>query len=288
MKKIIVVHNQKYGPSSKLDQIQEAFKAANITPTYIELNTQTTSRLKKEKLTKQTIVVAAGGDGTVNAVVNMVKDSATIGVLAVGTLNHFAKDSDIPLDINEAVAAIKMGTTKKIDAVLAADRLFVNNASIGVYPYFVRQRDRYAKTIFKWPAAFVALMYTLIKLPSKKVTLELEDHSLSGNYSVIFAGNNSYGIHATGFTNRKKLDGGTICLYVLKQTTRVGLLTGTVKVLLGNTKALKELHTTLLTKFSVHSKRPIWISYDGEVEKLSENVTFVMKPRYLTVITPSS
>ena len=62
-------------------------------------------------------IVAAGGDGTVNAVASaMVGTQAALGVIPLGTLNHFAKDTGIPLDLDAAVDTIINGMTKLVES----------------------------------------------------------------------------------------------------------------------------------------------------------------------------
>src|SRR5690349_4115221 len=62
------------------------------------------------------VIVAAGGDGTVNAVAAAVIDSDKIfGVLPLGTLNHFAKDVGIPTDLEQAAHTIIAGHTIEVD-----------------------------------------------------------------------------------------------------------------------------------------------------------------------------
>ena len=79
------------------------------------------------------VIVAAGGDGTVNSVAAAVIDSDKIlGVLPLGTLNHFAKDVGIPTDLQEAVRTIIAGHTIEVDAAEVNDRIFLNNSSLGL------------------------------------------------------------------------------------------------------------------------------------------------------------
>ena len=90
-----------------------------------------------------TILVAAGGDGTIGAVAGVAAvRGATLGVLPCGTMNHFAKDLRIPLDLAGAVNVIRSGRPVCIDAGEVNGHLFINNSSLGIYPLFVRERRR--------------------------------------------------------------------------------------------------------------------------------------------------
>src|SRR3954471_17771311 len=100
------------------------------------------------------VLVAGGGDGTVSSVASVAADAgATMGVLPMGTLNHFAKDLGIPLDLEHAVATVAGGHVREVDVGEVNGRVFVNNSSVGLYPRMVWERDaeqRRGRT--KWTA----------------------------------------------------------------------------------------------------------------------------------------
>src|SRR5436190_1271172 len=76
-------------------------------------------KVAREVATRASVVVAAGGDGTISSVAAGILDSdAALGVLPLGSRNHFAKDLHIPLDVGEAVACIVAGHTANVDVGL--------------------------------------------------------------------------------------------------------------------------------------------------------------------------
>src|SRR6185295_11574216 len=84
------------------------------------------------------VMVAAGGDGTVNSVAAAAVDGGKIlGVLPLGTLNHFARDLKIPSDLEAAANTIVTGHTTTVDVAEVNGRIFVNNSSLGLYPIIV-------------------------------------------------------------------------------------------------------------------------------------------------------
>lgn len=86
-------------------------------------------------------IIAGGGDGTINAVAStLVGTDRTLGVLPLGTLNHFAKDLSIPLDLEEAARVCVAGHTARVDVGEVNNRIFLNNSSLGLYPSIVRHR----------------------------------------------------------------------------------------------------------------------------------------------------
>src|SRR4030095_15170061 len=96
----------------------------------------------RRQINGASVAVAAGGDGTVNAVAAAVIGTPTrMGVIPLGTLNHFAKDLAIPLEIERAVDTIAGGRVVAIDVGEVNGRVFVNNSSLGLYASLVQARE---------------------------------------------------------------------------------------------------------------------------------------------------
>ena len=109
-------------------------------------------------------IVAGGGDGTVNAVAaHVVGTSTRLGVLPMGTLNHFARDAGIPSNLGSAIACIAVGHTRAVDVARVNDQIFLNNSSLGLYPTIVKMRDEQQQRLGrgKWPAFLWALVMAL-------------------------------------------------------------------------------------------------------------------------------
>ena len=92
---------------------------------------------------KRAPIVAGGGDGTVNAVAGKLAGTDTVlGVLPMGTLNHFARDVGVPRSLEAAVRNVFTGKIAEVDVGEVNGRVFVNNSGIGFYPHFVRVPGR--------------------------------------------------------------------------------------------------------------------------------------------------
>ncbi|MEJ7609153.1 MAG: diacylglycerol kinase family protein [Bryobacteraceae bacterium] len=94
--------------------------------------------LAREAVAKgSTIVVAGGGDGTLSATASaLVSTETAFGVLPVGTLNHFARDLNIPLDLHQAAQVILGGHTTDVDVVEVNGKTFLSNSILGLYPIY--------------------------------------------------------------------------------------------------------------------------------------------------------
>ncbi len=109
-----------------------------------ELRSITRSALRE----KPRIIVAGGGDGTLSAVASLLVGTDTaLGVLPLGTLNHFARDLRIPTQLDQAVAVLAAGYQTRIDLGEVNGRTFLNNSSLGLYPGIVRDRERQQRSL---------------------------------------------------------------------------------------------------------------------------------------------
>ena len=91
-------------------------------------------RLAREAVQRgSAMIIAGGGDGTINGVASVVAGTATIlGVLPLGTLNHFAKDLGIPTELEAAIQTLATGRVMAVDVAEVNGSLFVNNSALGL------------------------------------------------------------------------------------------------------------------------------------------------------------
>lgn len=104
------------------------------------------------------VLVAGGGDGTVSSVAHaLVGSDAAMGVLPLGTLNHFARDLGLPLDIEAAARVIATRQTLCVDVGEVNGRSFVNNSSLGLYARLVAETTKRERSgLYRWIAHAVA------------------------------------------------------------------------------------------------------------------------------------
>ena len=151
MKKIGVIFNKSAGSFQRLNRDPKEWIgeiAANNSITGVEFDVRVIPALEINETikyfvdNKYDVITASGGDGTINGVATIIKDSdAALGVIPSGTFNHFAKDAGIPLDFEEAVLNLVNGKTTYIDYGSVNDKIFLNNSSIGQYPIAVLIRE---------------------------------------------------------------------------------------------------------------------------------------------------
>jgi YegS/Rv2252/BmrU family lipid kinase len=237
------------------------------------------------------LVVAGGGDGTVNAVASAVAGSASVlGVLPLGTLNHFAKDLGIPLDLDGAVATLAHGRRTRVDAGEVNGNLFLNNSSLGLYPDVVRGRERQQKRLGrgKWTAFASALLMALRRNPFLEVTIRTDGERRRFRSALVFIGNNAYRMTGLDLGSREGLDGGKLSLYVARDTGRLGLVRAALRALAGRL-GREDVETAATEELVVETRRKrLRVATDGEVSMLDTPLRYRILPGALTVMAPAA
>ena len=235
------------------------------------------------------IVVAAGGDGTVSAVAAVLADTpAALGVVPMGTLNHFARDVGIPLDTGEAVAAIVRGADRQVDVGEVNGRVFVNNSSIGLYPAFVLRRkheERLGRG--RWHAFAWSLLRVIERYPLLDLRLSLEDAVDMRRTPLVFIGNNVYGMEGFDIGRRERLDAARLCIYVTQRRSRLALFGLALRALAGRMRQAADFEALTAQRLTIASRhRRLAISTDGEVAMMDVPLEYAIRPAALRVRVP--
>ncbi|MEO8453372.1 MAG: diacylglycerol kinase family protein [Gemmatimonadota bacterium] len=235
-------------------------------------------------------VIAGGGDGTVSSVAGLLAGgSIPLGVIPLGTLNHFAKDLHIPLGLEDAAAVIIAGLKVRVDVGEVNGRVFVNNSSLGLYPYIVRLRQqRPARGPIKWAVAAWATLKALRQNRALAVRLIVDGKALSRGTPVILVGNNEYRMAGFDATARESLTGGHLALYIVKARRRGRLVRLGLKIFLGKAHGADELEMFRVDAATIQSKhRRLSVSRDGEVGTLDAPLEYRIRPADLSVFVPA-
>jgi diacylglycerol kinase family enzyme len=236
------------------------------------------------------MVVAGGGDGTINAVASVLAGSGVaFGVLPLGTLNHFAKDLGIPIELDAAVRNLAKGRPRQVDVGEVNDRIFLNNSSLGLYPEIVHDREKQQRRLGrgKWPAALWATLNALRRYPVLSVTLLVDGARLSRQTPFVFIGNNEYRMEGLSIGERARLDAGTLSLYVAQHPGRLGLLRFALRALCGRLAQERDFDALLANEMEIATHhRHIRVATDGEVNVMKTPLRYRVRPGALTVIVP--
>ena len=246
--------------------------------------------LEKVRRGEVAAVAVGGGDGTIRTVASVFADTGIpIGVLPLGTLNHFAKEVRIPGALDEAVQVIAAGHVATVDAGEVNGQLFVNNSSIGIYPYIVLDRERTTRIrgLQKWTALALGVLRVLRRFPVRRLNIIAEGRKERCRTPCVFVGNNEYALNFRAFGKRDRLDEGVLCLYVAKTQRPLALVWLAIRSLMGFLNATGDLETFKVTQAEIRSRTSrLPVALDGEVRIMHPPLRYRSRPQALHVFAP--
>ena len=236
------------------------------------------------------LVVAGGGDGTVSAVAaELAGTDVTLGVLPMGTLNHFAKDLGIGLEQEQAIAVIAAGRQLQVDVGEVNGRIFINNSGLGLYPDIVRDREQRQRRLGhgKWRALLAASITAARRYPVLTVQVEVEGKTLTRRTPFVFIGNNEYKMEGFEIGERAAVDRGELALYITQRMGRFGLLRLAFMALLRRLNQARDFDMLIAREFVVNTgHRRLRVATDGEVTLMVPPLRYRVRPGALRVLVP--
>lgn len=278
---IILVYNAKSGSARTKDELYELCLKHDVHITKaITLDASLKKRLKSY-IGKKATIAAIGGDGTLSAVAACLAGSEAVFLpLPGGTLNHFAKDLGLPVDLEEALAKVKHSHIFLTDVGMINNHLFINNSSIGLYPSSLSVRNELKPFLGKWLAAVVAALKAFWHFRTYVITIENETF----HTPFIFIGNNIYAIDKLGIAERRRLDEGVLSVFIARTTSRWRLLKIALMTLIGKAKQLDEFEVRQVKSLTVRTRRKhLRVAYDGELITLHSPLRYEVRPRQLKI-----
>jgi len=286
-----VLINRGGGSAGSRAQVERALASAGINAVAEWLDGPEIAGAAKEAVQDGLgLVIAGGGDGTMSAVAGALAGTRTrLGILPLGTLNHFARDLKIPLDLGEAAALIASGKARSVDVAEVNGHIFVNNSAVGLYPLMVIDREAQESRLGRskrW-AMLVASARTLIRFSSERLTLTVNDEKKPIETPLLFVGNNSYRLEMPEAGTRERLDRGELFVLVLRRTSRLGFCLASLRALAGRTRQEDAVRIEDVRALRVDSGRSrLAVSLDGETAHLETPLDYRLRPNALKVIAP--
>jgi diacylglycerol kinase family enzyme len=236
-------------------------------------------------------VIIGGGDGSVRTAASVLADSSVpLGILPLGTLNHFAKDLGIPLQLAEAAAVIAAGRLRAVDLAEVNDETFINNSSIGIYPYMVIERDRRRARhkLAKWMAMVPAFFRMMRHFPRRRLRISAEGFARPYRTPCLFVGNNEYAMELFTVRRRHRLDSGELWFYVVKPREPLEFFWMVCRLCFGRMDQARDLDTFQLAEAEVSAKTSrLPVALDGDVQLMHTPLRYRSRPKALSVIVPS-
>lgn len=242
------------------------------------------------------IVVAAGGDGTINAVAAATLSSGCpFGVLPQGTFNYFGRTHGIPEDLAGSVQALLTARLQPVQVGRLNDRIFLVNASIGLYPTLLERRERLQRQF--WRGRFISLLSAIATILGfqKRLAIGLD---LNGTPEVIrtttlFVGNNALQLEQVGFEPDKLgVEDGRLVAIAPKTVGRLAMLGLLLRGALGKLGEAKDVVAFGFKRMTVrpgawYRRRSVKVAIDGEVMRLKPPLEFEVIEDQLLLLVPA-
>ena len=236
-------------------------------------------------------VVVAGGDGTINTVANAVLDSACpLGVLPSGTFNYFGRTHAIPEGTEDAVRMLLNASPQPVQVGLVNGRLFLVNASLGLYPKLLEDREAWKQQYGR--SRLVALWAALVSVVRTHRQLQLElakDGELAHwRTPTLFVGNNKLQLQQIGMVEADALDAGFLVAIAPRPVGTLALLWLALRGALGSLGEADNVRSFALRELDVRRSRKrsrrIKVAVDGEILQLQEPLRFQVSPQPLYLL----
>ena len=245
---------------------------------------------RHQQYTEKGVVVAAGGDGTLNAVASqLVHQDIPMGILPLGTFNYVARVLNIPLDLLEAAKVIGTGEPRASHVACINDQIYLNNASLGLYPLFIKRREEYNKRFGRFPLnAYTSGLDVLIRDRKElKLEVEVDGHRYHVKTPLIFFGNNQLQLAEMKLKIAKCAEVGQVAGVVIAKGDKTTLFKTLFQTIRGQLEQASDVYSFSADHVKVYSQRPkLTVAIDGEIVELNTPLNIHVEKNALNIMVP--
>ncbi|NJO12895.1 MAG: diacylglycerol kinase [Gammaproteobacteria bacterium] len=242
----------------------------------------------------QGAIVAAGGDGTINAVARAALPTGRpFGIIPQGTFNYSSRAHGIPLEAAAATRALLTARIKPIQAGMVNDRIFLVNASLGMYPELLEDRERYKQRFGR--RRIVAIYSGLLTLlrTHRQLALDIEcdqEHELVRT-PTLFVGNNPLQLEQFGLPGAEDVQRRRLAAVIVKPVSNMTMLWLAVRGALGQLGEEARIRHFAFRRMVVrappgHRSRQIKVATDGEICRMPLPLEFKVAAQPLLLMVP--
>ena len=241
------------------------------------------------------VVVGAGGDGTLCAVAQAVLGSGcAFAVLPSGTFNYFSRDHGVPADPAKSIALLLNARAFPVQVGFVNERMFLVNASLGLYPKLLEDRERYkrlfgrSRLIALWSAAV-----TLLRA-HRHLHLHIEHDGTMHEVrtSTLFVGNNRLQLEQIGMAQAPQLQRGLLSAIAPRAIGRLAQLGLTLRGAAGRMSDADNVISFAFKRITVthpsKRHRPVKVATDGEINWITMPLEFRVATEPLFLLKPEA
>lgn len=240
-------------------------------------------------------VVAAGGDGTISSIARAVVGSGVpFGVLPQGTFNYFGRTHGIPETLEDATRALLTAHSVPVQVGRINDRIFLVNASVGLYPMLLEQREQDKRRFGR--SRFVAVLSAIKTLLGfrKQLTIQFERDGkpATAKISTLLVGNNQLQMEQAGIEPmREALQQGRLAAVAPRAMGKLALLGLMLRGAFGQLGEAEELISFSFKRMTVrqrtwYGRGKVKVAIDGEIVRLSPPLQFEVIEDQLLLLIP--
>jgi diacylglycerol kinase family enzyme len=233
--------------------------------------------------------VVAGGDGSIHHVAQaLIASEGVLGIVPTGTVNHTARDLDLPLEWRQAMTVAVSGRVRQIDTGRVNGIHFLNSVMVGIYPTITEYRERFRSTHSKWRAYLRGMRLAMRQFPHVNLVVELPDRVETLRTQLFVVSINAYDLTEGGLAAPKvSLDDGRLTIYSFGFMSRMQFIAAAAKFFRGKLEEVEGFRRIRTATLRIDSARPLLrVSIDGEVRDLVPPLQIQAAPASLLVRTP--
>ena len=265
MKKIAIIFNPKAGSGGRtlLKRIMQKLSSANKVELFETKAKGDATEIAKRESEYFDIIVVAGGDGTINEVINGIDLNKKLGIIPLGTANVLAIEAGIKNDVQSICALIEQATAQRIYIPTINNKKFLLMTGIGYDADIIHHTNPYLKKIFgKATFVFLGLM-EWFKLKKYTITVEADQHVVTGNWVLITNAKHYAGPYK--ITNSTTIFQDNIVCYVFNNLSRIDILYYIFLILFyGDLNKSKKITKIISKNIKISSLDKINVQCDGE------------------------
>lgn len=237
------------------------------------------------------VVVAAGGDGTLNAVASkLMGTDIPMGILPLGTFNYVARVLNIPLDLLDAAKTISEGQPRSVHVAQLNQHIYLNNASLGLYPLFIQKREQFNKHFGRFPLhAYTSALDVLIRDRKElKLEVEVDGQRYPVKTPLIFFGNNQLQLAEMKLRIAEAAEAGKVAGVVVAKSDKRTLFKTLWQLIKGNLDQASDVYSFAADEVIVHSKRnKLTVAVDGEIVTMTPPLKITVRKHALNIMVPA-
>ena len=246
--------------------------------------------LRHQQASEAGVVVAAGGDGTLNAVAaQLMGTDIPMGIFPLGTFNYVARLLNIPLDLLKAAETIATGKIRGVHVAQINDHIYLNNASLGLYPLFIQKRELYNQRFGRLAInAYTSGLNVLIR---DRKELQLEIQINGKKYPVktplIFFGNNQLQLAEMNLRIAEAVEQGKVAGVVIAKGDKRTLFKTAWLTIRGQLEKASDVYSFSADQVQVYSKKAtLTVAIDGEIVEMQTPLNIHVKKNTLNIMVP--